>query len=255
MSAQALLQQATGLNLTSAAAERAVRARMAVRGIAAHDAYLAQLSGAELTALIELVVVPESWMFRDADAFTQAARAAARLAAAGRSVRILSIPCAAGEEPYSMAMALRDAGVPDAACSIDAVDLSAAAIERAREGVYTRNAFRGSELAFRDRYFSPDGANFRIHDSLRRQVRFQQGNLFTFDAARYDIVFCRNLLIYFDDATIEQAIARLDALLQDDGLLFAGYAEVPAFCRHGFASARLAGAFALRKHAPALAPP
>ena len=66
-------------------------------------------------------------------------------------------------------------------------------------------------------------------------------------AGGYDIVFCRNLLIYFDETTTATAIAKLRLVLADDGMLFAGYAEVPAFCRHGFAPLRMPGAFALQK--------
>ncbi|MFM9437481.1 chemotaxis methyl-accepting protein methylase, partial [Janthinobacterium sp. CG_23.3] len=264
MKAQALLRQATGLNLSKASAERAVRQRMELRAIADSDHYLAGLGADELAELVELVVVPESWLFRDPQAFHAAtAFVQQRLAGAGvRPVRILSLPCAGGEEPYSMAMALRDAGVPAAAYSIDAIDLSAACIARARRGVYGRNAFRGGDTAFRERHFSHLGAGeYRIDDGLRAQVNFRQGNLLRLGeavtAGYYDVVFCRNLLIYFDKATTKAAIATLAALLADDGILLAGYAEVPAYCQHGFASMAYKQAFALRKKSaePAAAPP
>ncbi|MEC5163079.1 CheR family methyltransferase [Janthinobacterium sp. CG_S6] len=268
MKAQALLRQATGLNLSKASAERAVRQRMELRAIADSDNYLAGLGADELAELVELVVVPESWLFRDPQAFHAAtAFVQQRLAGAGagagvRPVRILSLPCAGGEEPYSMAMALRDAGVPAAAYSIDAIDLSAACIARARRGVYGRNAFRGGDTAFRERHFSHLGAGeYRIDDGLRAQVNFRQGNLLRLGeavtAGYYGVVFCRNLLIYFDKATTKAAIATLAALLADDGILLAGYAEVPAYCQHGFASMAYKQAFALRKKSaePAAAPP
>ena len=215
--------------------------------------YLAQLKGAELDALTELVVVPESWMFRDPEAFNAVATfVRARTAAApGRVVRILSIPCAGGEEPYSIAMALMDAAVPRSATLIEAIDLSEVALSRARRGRYTRNAFRGAELGFRERHFTQDGNEYQISQLLRDHVSFSQGNLLSIDAmgnaGRYDIVFCRNLLIYFDDATTATAIAKLRLLLAEDGMLFAGYAEVPAFCSHGFTPMRMPGAFALQK--------
>jgi chemotaxis protein methyltransferase WspC len=259
MSARELLRQASGLNLSEQAVERALRERMARCGVAdagLYMQYLQNVAPAELAALIELVVVPESWMFRDADAFA-AAVAHVRNCLAGRPervVRILSIPCAAGEEPYSMAMALADAGVAPASFRIEGVDLSAAALERAHAGRYTRNAFRGDDLGFRQRHFSRQGDQFQISDALRAQVSFSQANLLGFDSVaetgRYDVVFCRNLLIYFDEPTTAAAIAVLRTVLADDGVLFAGYAEVPAFCRHGFAPLRLRGAFALHKAGP-----
>lgn len=255
-----MLRQATGLDLSEQTVERALRERIAKCGAGDADQYAASMAPAELAALIELVVVPESWMFRDAEAFGAATACVRRRLAERpeRVVRILSLPCAGGEEPYSMAMALADAGVAPAAFRIDGVDLSTVALERAAAGRYTRNAFRGGDLAFRARHFSRDGDEYQISDALRAQVSFAQGNLLAFDgvagAGRYDVVFCRNLLIYFDEATSAAAIAVLRALLADDGTLFAGYAEVPAFCRHGFVPLRLAGAFALQK-APAKADP
>ncbi|HEY0488774.1 MAG TPA: CheR family methyltransferase [Telluria sp.] len=259
MNVRDLVRQETGLDLDEVAIARAVTRRMAECGVADAAAYAAGITPHELRALTELLVVPESWMFRDAKAFAAAAGfVQRRLAAApGRVVRILSVPCAGGEEPYSMAMALADAGVVAAAYSIDAVDLSEVALERARRGRYTRNAFRGANLAFRERYFTPVDAEYQINDAIRAQVRFGHGNLLATDLAaggHYDVVFCRNLLIYFDEATVAAAIARLHALLGDDGVLFAGYAEVPAYCRNGFAAVRATGAFALQKALAAPAP-
>ena len=253
MNARDLIRGKTGLNLTAAVAERAVAERLARLGQDNAQAYLDAIDATELKALTELVVVPESWMFRDAEAFhAVAAFVRARLAAfPTRIVRILSIPCAGGEEPYSIAMVLADAGVPRSATLIDAIDLSDVALERARRGRYTRNAFRGAQLAFRERHFTQDGNEYQINQGLRDQVNFSQGNLLAIDAVgnsgRYDIIFCRNLLIYFDDATTATAIARLRLLLADDGMLLAGYAEVPAFCSHGFTPLRIPGAFALQK--------
>ena len=261
MNARDLIRQATGLNLTAAVAERAVAERLARLGQNDPQAYLQSIRPDELKALIELVVVPESWMFRDAEAFyavaafvrerLAAASEAASQAASQRVVRILSIPCAGGEEPYSIAMALDDAAVPRGAALIEAIDLSDVALARARRGRYTKNAFRGADLTFRERHFTQDGSDYQISEALREQVSFSQGNLLAIDAlgnaGRYDIVFCRNLLIYFDDATTATAIAKLRLLLADDGMLCAGYAEVPAFCAHGFTPLRIPGAFALQK--------
>ena len=269
MNVRDMLRQASGLDLSQQSADRAVRERMARCGAADTDAYLQRMAPAERAALIELVVVPESWMFRDAEAFAAATAFVQRRLAERpeRVVRILSLPCAGGEEPYSMAMALTDAGIAPASFRIEGVDLSSVAIERAIAGRYTRNAFRGGDLGFQQRHFSRKGDEYQISDALRAQVSFSQGNLLAFDSVagpgRYDVVFCRNLLIYFDEPTTAAAIAVLRALLADDGMLFAGYAEVPSFCRNGFAPLRLPGAFALQKAAaavpataePCMAPP
>ena len=254
MTAQALLRRATGLSVSKVVAERAVRQRMEQTGFGDSAAYLQALTPAEMTQLIELVVVPESWLFRDPQAFYATVELVQERWARGRATRILSIPCAGGEEPYSMAMALRDGGVPKQAFSIDAYDLSPGCIERAQAGVYGRNAFRAQDVAFRERYFThvADDA-YRIIDALREQVTFRQGNLLQFDTAtcsrHYDVIFCRNLLIYFDKPTTRAAIANLSALLADDGMLLAGYAEVPSFCQNGFAPLQFRQAFALKKEA------
>ncbi|MGK5012251.1 CheR family methyltransferase [Janthinobacterium sp. MDB2-8] len=261
MTAQVLLRRATGLSVSKTVAERAVGQRMEQTGFTDSAAYLQALTPAEMTQLIELVVVPESWLFRDPQAFYATVELVQERWARGRATRILSIPCAGGEEPYSMAMALRDGGVPKQAFSIDAYDLSPGCIERAQAGVYGRNAFRAQDVAFRERYFThvADDA-YRIIDALREQVTFRQGNLLQFDTAtysrHYDVIFCRNLLIYFDKPTTRAAIANLSALLADDGMLLAGYAEVPSFCQNGFATLQFRQAFALKKEttAPAAAP-
>jgi chemotaxis protein methyltransferase WspC len=261
MTAQALLRRATGLSVSKSVAERAVGQRMEQTGFGNSETYLQALTPAEMTQLIELVVVPESWMFRDPQAFYATVELVQERWARGRATRILSIPCAGGEEPYSMAMALRDGGVPKQAFSIDAYDLSPGCIERAQAGIYGRNAFRAQDVAFRERYFThvADDA-YRIIDSLREQVTFRQGNLLQFDtntcSRHYDVIFCRNLLIYFDKPTTRAAIHNLSALLADDGMLLAGYAEVPSFCQNGFAPLQFRQAFALKKETtvPAAAP-
>jgi chemotaxis protein methyltransferase WspC len=248
-----ILRNATGLVPDAPSLERAIQARMRELGIARAADYTALLAGPELDQLAELLVVPESWMFRDPAAFQAAIALAERRLArdANAVVRILSVPCAGGEEPYSMAMALADVGVDAARWQIDAVDLSAASIRRGRAARYNANAFRSTDLAFRDRWFTQDGSAWVLRDEVRSKVRFSQGNLLELgvdaNIARYDVIFCRNLLIYFDDEAIERAARVLNAMLADGGLLLAGPAETPALCRHGFQRLPLPGAFALHK--------
>lgn len=260
MSLRRTIEDATGLVLTDAAVERALR-ELFPQDAAARAAYAPVPGTRAFDALLDLLVIPESWMFRDPAVFGEALRfVRARLApdAPHAPLRILSLPCAGGEEPYSMAMALMDAGIGPQQCRIDAVDLSHASIARATAGRYTRNAFRGADLAFRERHFTHADGHWTVHDDVRAYVRFAQANLFALDGvspgARYDLVFCRNLLIYFDEAATARAAAVLSALLADDGLLLSGYAEAPALCRHGFAAQGMRHAFALRKEGALPAP-
>jgi chemotaxis protein methyltransferase WspC len=250
------LRRLTGMNLARSTVEQAMKRRMQATGQTLRKAYIDTVDEEELRALVELVVVPESWLFRDPQAFAAAAAfVRQRLADGARLVRILSLPCAGGEEPYSMAMALSDAGAKPQSYMIDAVDISAACLARAQAGVFGRNAFRSKDLSFRDRHFTALGDDeYRINDELRERIRFSQGNILEGPlgtARQYDVVFCRNLLIYFDDPTTAAAIARLSSHLADDGMLLVGHAEVPSAVRHGFASMPHRQAFALRKAMPA----
>lgn len=222
-----------------------------------------QQSEAEQQALIEAVIVPETWFFRYPESFATLARLAARRVAelnGSRPLRLLSLPCSTGEEPYSIAMCLLDAGLAPEQFQVDALDVSPASIERATLGLYGRNSFRGESLTFRNRYFTADGSVYRVNDKVRQQVRFQTGNLLEPGllgaAAAYDVVFCRNLLIYFDRPTQEQVLEVLKRLTREDGLLFIGPAEAGLFTREGMQSLGIPLAFAFRQtatgHAPAV---
>ena len=256
-----LLKQSMGLDAASigvSAIERAVRERQVECRLDDREAYwnCVRTSDAELQALVELVVVPETWFFRDPEAFTALSRVVLdKLASGARApdavVRVLSLPCSTGEEPYSMAMALLGAAVPAEAFRVHAIDISHRALARARLGLYRKVSFRGQDLEYRRRFFEPTAAGFRVFDSVQEQVEFRHGNLLSRAslpaAGTYDAVFCRNVLIYFDRPAQERAIAALVSLLTADGLLFVGPAEAPVLLNHGLVSARMPKAHAFRK--------
>ncbi|MDB5459122.1 MAG: wspC, partial [Caulobacteraceae bacterium] len=145
-------------------------------------------------------------------------------------------------------------GLPPERFVIDATDISAQALGRAREGVYGKNSFRGADLGFRDRHFSPTPEGLRISDAARASVRFKQTNLLAVDglgaAESYDVVFCRNLLIYFDADTQQRAIQILRRLLSPEGLLFVGPGEANLMLGAAFTPAQIPLAFAFKKAAP-----
>jgi chemotaxis protein methyltransferase WspC len=254
-----LLKVSMGLSaasIGSAAIERAVQERQSVCHLRDLSAYLQEVRGsaAELQALIEAVVVPESWFFRDRHAFT----ALARLAHdewlpthADGVFSLLSLPCATGEEPYSMAMALVDAGMPPDRFRIDAVDISTRHVAQGVRAVYGKNSFRGDELGFRARHFdvTPDG--FRVREPIRQLVHFQPGNLFAAGflpgVALYHVIFCRNVLIYFDRPTQDRALGVVKRLLHDTGTLFVAPAETGLPGSHDLISTREPLAFAFRR--------
>ena len=253
-----LLRETIGLDPDSIGqptVERAIQERQTASGLGDVRAYATRVSTSkdELQALVEAVVVPETWFFRDPGAF-DALSAVVRhgaLPMATEPLRLLSLPSSTGEEPYSMAMALLDAGVPSARFQVDAMDVSRLALERAAAAVYGRNSFRGGGTLGRDHHFETAPGGRRVCDRVRRQVRFRHGNLlaspFVAGRDRFDIIFCRNLLIYFDRATQDRAIDGLGALLKPDGLLFVGSSEGGLALSHGYVSARLPMAFAFRR--------
>ncbi len=260
------LKERIGLDVASvgeAIIERAVRQRgQVLQGMSA-DQYWQRLqtSSEEQQALIEAVIVPETWFFRYPESFATLARlAVTRLGEIKhmRALRILSLPCSTGEEPYSIAMALLDAGLSPHQFKVQGMDVSPLSVERARRGVYGKNSFRGQDIEFRDRHFSAEDDGYRVADRVREQVRLQVGNLLDpqllANEPTYDFVFCRNLLIYFDQPTQKQVFEVLKGLTHVDGVLFIGPAEGSLLGRLGMRSIGVPQSFAFSRHAEA-APP
>jgi chemotaxis protein methyltransferase WspC len=225
------------------------------------DAYWSHLTttAAERQALIDALVVPETWFFREREAFAALARLGVQRVAEqpGVVLRILSVPCSSGEEPYSAAMALLDAGLAGDQFAIDAIDISATLIEAAERGVYGRNAFRGDRLGFRDRHFEVSTRGWRIGMDVRRQVTFERANLFGWLAVHpvsYDFVFCRNVLIYFDREAQDRAVGLLRARLAKDGMIFVGPAETGIMMRHEMVPAYIPLSFGYRLPLPGKEP-
>ena len=234
----------------------AVRQRMAACRMDSEADYLSRLHSApeEQQALIESVVVPETWFFRDTEPFAYLGRhvASAWLPAHPRGhLRILSVPCSSGEEPYSIAMALQEAGVPAERYRIDAVDISHALLRKAAAAVYGPHSFRGMPPDLLHRYFAPEGHQHRLRLARLAPVRFAQGNIMAPDflsaAEPYDILFHRNLLIYQHAEARRQIVTRLDRLWKANGLLFVGHAEILPVLSERYDPIRPGGVFAYRK--------
>ncbi|WP_439863054.1 CheR family methyltransferase [Pseudomonas antarctica] len=256
----AYLKERIGLDVASvgeAIIDRAVRQRSQAMQAPTLEDYWQRLQSShdEQQALIEAVIVPETWFFRYPESFVTLARLAkARLAEINqmRALRILSLPCSTGEEPYSIAMALLDAGLAPHQFKVQGMDVSPLSVERARRGVYGKNSFRGGDIEFRDHHFTEQDDGYRIDDRVRDQVRLQVGNLLDpallANEPTYDFVFCRNLLIYFDQQTQKQVFDVLKGLTHVDGVLFIGPAEGSLLGRHGMRSIGVAQSFAFSRH-------
>ncbi|MET1077497.1 MAG: CheR family methyltransferase [Pseudomonas sp.] len=255
------LKERIGLDVTSvgpAIIERAVRQRSTANHALTADDYWHRLQGSrdEQQALIEAVIVPETWFFRYPESFATLAKlAATRLAQINnlRALRILSLPCSTGEEPYSIAMALLDAGLKPHQFKVEGMDVSPLSVEKARRAVYGKNSFRGQDIEFRERYFTAENEGYRLDERVLDQVRLQVGNLLDptllANEPAYDFVFCRNLLIYFDLPTQQQVFEVLKRLTHVDGVLFIGPAEGSLLGRFGMRSIGIPQSFAFSRQA------
>ncbi|WP_085673339.1 MULTISPECIES: protein-glutamate O-methyltransferase CheR [unclassified Pseudomonas] len=259
------LQERIGLDVESVGVpmvERALRQRCVALDATDLDDYWVRLqqSPDEQLALIEAVIVPETWFFRYPESFTAlVGLAQKRLAelAGERPLRLLSLPCSTGEEPYSLAMALLDAGISPLDFCIDGIDISPSSVAKGIQGFYGRNSFRGSELSFRERHFRECDDGHQLDQRVRQQVNLEVGNVLDPALAsrngQYDFVFCRNLLIYFDVPTQQRVFEVLKRLAQPQGVLFIGPAEGSLLARLGMRPLGIAQSFAYVRQ-PADAP-
>ncbi|MEN6452283.1 MAG: protein-glutamate O-methyltransferase CheR [Thermoguttaceae bacterium] len=189
------------------------------------------------TAIVDAITTQETLFFRDESPFDTLqykvlpdlidARTRTPLA---RRLRILSAACSTGQEPYSLAMTLRET-IPDIALwniSILGVDISNAAIRQASYGVFANHEIqRGMKPRLLQKYFHPEGNSWKANDDLRAMLTFTRRNLLQpiSDLGPFDIIFCRNVAIYFDATTRRDLFFRLADRLAPDGCLFVGSSE------------------------------
>lgn len=188
---------------------------------------------------LDRILVPETWFRRDAGALTALAAAIGRPTT---RLRVLCAPCSTGEEPLSIALMLRDLGWPDDAFSLHAIDLSQTSIRAAERGRYRSLSFRGVDPAWRERHFSADdsGRHWQLRQPLpAASLQFERIDLFELPCRTppWDVVFCRNLLIYLEPEVRVRLLDRLRRLCRDDGLLFVGHAETALLHEAGLAPA------------------
>ena len=261
---ESLLEEKIGLDTAAIGRkviENAVRQRMAQCGLTSLAAYAETLSEGnnvhflndEWKNLIEMVVVPETWFFRNRKVFNYLVRFVRDSwlpENRGRLLRVLSIPCSTGEEPYSIAMAFMDAGIPKDRFQIDGFDISEEALIKARRGEYGPGSFRGKDLEFRDQYFKPKDPGYLLLDHVKERVRFKAGNVLKnrFAAGSpFDVIFCRNLMIYMSPEARNQTLETISGLLAETGVFFCGHAERQTAIEWGFEAVQATGVFACRK--------
>jgi len=255
----ALLQKTIGLKINSIGKpilNRAVLRRMKALSLTDVDVYADRLksSAHELHFLIEEVVIPETWFFRDAAPFKAMTKHLINQWIPQNKdglFKVLSVPCSTGEEPYSIAMTLLGSGWPAEKFTIHAVDISHRAIARAKEARYGEHSFRGGELAYRSRYFFKNPKHYTLKNQVRERVHFHTGNILNASFMKglgiFDVIFSRNILIYFDSHSRKLAIDTLYNVLHDDGILIVGHAEANLLSSYPFAPAPFPQAFAFYK--------
>ncbi len=192
----------------------------------------AQPGGALAREVVDAMTTNESLFFRDGKPFEHLRGVVLpklqALHKPGRPLRIWSAAASSGQEPYSIAMTVADAGLPGRRVEILGTDISTEQLIRARDGLYTQfEVQRGLPIQSLVRYFKKDGAGWRVDAALRKQVEFREWNLL--DDMRplgsFDVVFCRNVLIYFDPPTKRKVLDAIWGRLDPAGFLYLGGAE------------------------------
>jgi chemotaxis protein methyltransferase WspC len=255
---ETLLNREIGLcasSIGSSAVECAARSRMLASGSDSVDDYVELLaqSPAERRRLVEEIVVSETWFFRDEDVFrvlTNYVSGVWRKAYPQGVLRLLSVPCATGEEAYSTSIALLQAGLSAERYEIQAVDVSERALSVARLAVFGKNSFRGINGPERLRYFKASRGGQAVVDEARASVKFSQGNVLAPGLARpaaFNVIFCRNLLIYLDRTARARALDNIYNWLAADGILFGGHAEALETIDPRFERSAAAGNFGFVK--------
>ena len=219
--------------LTSPEAIRSIVAeRQRATGMASDDAYadLAAHSNAEFGKLREQIAVPETWLFRYPSSFEVLREQFKQQNR--RPVRALSVACATGAEPFSIAITALAAGIHPDDIHVLAIDPNPDALERARKGDLGRMAARGEIPSWAQRYVEVLPSTTHIGADVRACVELREGSaptaLYELQRNSFDAVFCRNLAIYLSDAGRRAIGEQLEALLHPEGILYLGHAERPA---------------------------
>lgn len=245
-----LLRDTCGIDLHEGK-EGLVRTRLARRlqtlGLTSYGGYLDYVrsggSGGELTEMVDSLTTNKTFFFREARHFDYLrTQVVPELIAERRPLRFWSAGCSSGDEPYTLAMVLRHA-LPEAVwreVRILATDISARILAQAREGVYAAEALHDVPEPMRKSCFTRLSSGplerYRLGDDLRAPVRLARLNLMEAWPMKgpFEVIFCRNVMIYFDKPTRERLVGRFWQLLQPGGHLFVGHSESLSSLSHPF---------------------
>jgi chemotaxis protein methyltransferase CheR len=236
------LYRRTGMIFTEAKryyVERRIVERMNATGSDSFQAYFARLRSdteAEVEQFVNAFTVNETYFYREDHQLrclsVDLLRERLEGKAPGQAVRIWSVPCSTGEEPYSIALWLLEnwPHVDRYEVEIIGSDIDTSVLDDARAGVFGKRALMRLSPALIDRYFAPCGPEqWKILDDLRESVQFSRVNIVdpgeTQTFGRFDVIFCRNVLIYFDDASRRIAAENLYENLLPGGFICLGHTE------------------------------
>ncbi len=187
-----------------------------------------------LQDITEAMTTNESSFFRDSNPFDQFRKIVLphllERRATTRRIRIWCAAASSGQEPYSLAIILKEeaARLPGWRVDIIGTDLSTEVLEKARQGVYTQfEVQRGLPVSYLVKYFKQIDDKWELDLEIRRMVQYQEFNLLNDPAplGRFDVIFCRNVLIYFDQDTKGEVLGRIAKQISGDGILYLGGAE------------------------------
>ncbi len=199
----------------------------------------------ELRALAEQLTVGETHFFRHPDlirAFSEVAlRDCIQAHSQDRRLRILSAGCASGEEPYTLAMMVRDhlPSLDNWEVGIRGIDINHSLIEKAKKATYSRWSLRETPAPVKERYFRQVGSEYSVIDPIRQMVVFEERNLLDqahglWQTESFDIIFCRNVIIYLSPQAIDELVIQFERCLVPRGYLFLGHSETLRGISHAF---------------------
>jgi chemotaxis protein methyltransferase CheR len=232
------------------------------------DAIIVELrsgrAGEFATEVSDAMMTNESFFYRDVKPFDQfrdlVLPSLLQARAAVRRIRIWSAASSTGQEPYTLAMLIKEAEAKLQGWKVEIVgtDISKEALDRAKAGLYTQfEVQRGLPIQMLMKYFRQQGDRWQISDALKQMVQFREFNLLQDPTTlgQFDVVFCRNVLIYFDQATKGAVLGRIAKLMPADGYLYLGGAETVLGISERFAPiAGQRGIYALSSPAAASPP-
>lgn len=215
--------------------ENRLSRRLQVNGLSSFEDYLYLIqystNGKELDHLFDAITTNETFFFRESqqtDLFIDVIVPKVIEQNGKEEVKVWSAACSTGEEPYTIAMLLKEKKGAVRA-EVIATDISRGVIESAKRGVYNNYSVRNVPEAYLKKYFAANGQNFELSPAIKSMVAFQQMNLtdekIIRSMARKDVIFCRNVLIYFDDRAKQKVVSLLYDSLKPKGYLFTGASE------------------------------